>query len=130
MLDSSKQAILLVDDDEVQLAWSKKILVHHGYKVDIARSAEKGLELISKQPYDLIVSDLMMPGMSGIDFVREIGSFEKDYKVVLMTGHADVDTFIESVYGLGALEYIVKPIDGKDFIEIVCKLTSNDFGNG
>ena len=83
------------------------------------------MELISKQPYDLIVSDLMMPGMSGIDFVREIGSFEKDYKVVLMTGHADVDTFIESVYGLGALEYIVKPIDGKrvrSLVKLLCPL--------
>ncbi len=124
MADEAK-AILVVDDDEAHLIWSTEILKQSGYGIDVARSAEKALEMLACKKYDLIISDLVMPGMSGIDFVRQVADMKKDQKAIIMTGHGDVDTFIESVHGLGALEYIVKPIDTDDFVNMVKKLISS-----
>lgn len=124
-MSKNNKTILLLDDDEAHLMWSVEILEQNGYKTDVAKAAEKALEMLEKKSYDLIISDLVMPGMSGIDFVRKIAGVRKGQKVIIMTGHGDIDTFIESVHGLGALEYILKPIDTSDFISIVNKLVAS-----
>jgi len=116
--------ILVVDDDEAHLLWSKEILSQSGFNIDAAISAEKALELLATQSYDLIISDLVMPGMSGMDFVRKIGQVREGQKAIIMTGHGDIDSFIESIHGLGALEYVTKPVETKDFIKMVNKLTA------
>ncbi len=123
-MSEGKKSILVVDDDEAHLIWSTEILEQSGYEIDVAHSAEKGLAMLAENSYDLIISDLVMPGMSGMDFVRKVAEFRKDQKAIIMTGHGDVDTFIESVHGLGALEYIVKPVESSVFITMVDKLTS------
>jgi len=119
-----KRKILVVDDDEAHLMWSTEILEQNGYDTDVARSAEAALKMVGDNSYDLIISDLVMPGMSGLEFVREIADIKENQKAIIMTGHGDVNTFIESVHGLGALEYIVKPVDTEDFITMVDKLSS------
>ncbi len=118
------KSILVVDDEEAHLMWSSEILEQNGYRVEVANSAEKALELLAGSEFDLIISDLIMPGMSGIDFVRKVPEIRKNQKAIIMTGHGDVDTFIESVHGLGALEYIIKPIETQDFINMVNKIIS------
>ncbi|MDH5510753.1 MAG: response regulator [Nitrospinota bacterium] len=118
------KTILVVDDDEAHLLWSKEILGQNGYEIDAAISAEKALEMLNCRSYDLIISDLLMPGMSGLDFVRKIGEVREGQKAIIMTGHGDIESFIESVHGLGALEYVTKPIETKDFINMVNKLTA------
>ncbi|MDH5477142.1 MAG: response regulator [Nitrospinota bacterium] len=123
MVQTAK-TILVVDDDEAHLLWSQEILGQSGYKIDSAISAEKALEMLQEHSYDLIISDLLMPGMSGMDFVRKIGEVREGQKAIIMTGHGDIDSFIESVHGLGALEYVTKPIATKDFINMVNKLTA------
>lgn len=118
------KSILVVDDEEAHLMWSTEILEQNGYRVETACSAEKALELLAEAEFDLIISDLIMPGMSGIDFVRQVAEIRKNQKAIIMTGHGDVDTFIESIHGLGALEYIIKPIETDDFINMVNKIIS------
>lgn len=118
------KSILVVDDEEAHLMWSTEILEQNGYKVEVANSAEKALILLEDMEFDLIISDLIMPGMSGIDFVRQVAELKKGQKAIIMTGHADVDTFIESIHGLGALEYIIKPIQIDQFISMVNKIIS------
>jgi len=119
------KTILLVDDDEAHVMWSREILSQHGYDVDSANSARKGLEMLNDKNYDLIISDLMMPEMTGIDFMKEASKIRRGQKAIIMTGHGDVNSFIESMYGIGALEYIVKPVETEDFIAMVDKLTSS-----
>lgn len=118
------KSILVVDDEEAHLMWSTEILEQNGYKVEVAVSAEKALELLEEMEFDLIISDLIMPGMSGIDFVRRVSETKKNQKAIIMTGHGDVDTFIESIHGLGALEYIIKPIQTDEFVNMVNKIIS------
>lgn len=123
-MSPSAKSILIVDDDEAHLLWSTEILTQSGYRIDSALSAEKALEMLSSRSYDLIISDLVMPGMSGMEFVRMIGKVRQGQKAVIMTGHGDISTFIESIHGLGALEYVTKPIKTRDFINMVNKLTA------
>lgn len=118
-----RKSILVIDDDEAHLLWSAEILERHGYEIDSARSAERALEMLVSKTYDLIISDLVMPGMSGMDFVRRMADVREGQKAIIMTGHGDIDSFIESVHGLGALEYLVKPIEIEEFIAVVDKLT-------
>jgi len=118
------KSILVVDDEEAHLLWSTEILEQSGYRVEVASSAEKALELLDGTEFDLIISDLIMPGMSGIDFVRKVAEIKNNQKAIIMTGHGDVDTFIESVHGLGALEYIIKPIQTDVFVNMVNKIIS------
>ncbi len=117
------RTILVVDDDEAHLLWSTEILTEHGYEIDSTCSASDALNMLSTQKYDLIISDLIMPEMSGIDFMKKVSKKHKDQKAIIMTGHGDIDTFIESVYDAGALEYIIKPVAKNDFIAMVDKLT-------
>ena len=119
------KTILIVDDDEAQLLWSTEVLKQNGYAIESSRTGEEALKMLINKPYDLIISDLVMPGMSGMELVRSMAEVRKGQKAIIMTGHGDVDSFIESVHGLGALDYIVKPIDTEDFINMVNKLTES-----
>ena len=116
--------ILLVDDDEAHLLWSTEVLKDNGYQIESTPSVETAIKMLSEKSFDLIISDLVMPEMSGIEFVRQVAEIRKGQKAIILTGHGDVETFIESVYDLGALEYIVKPVEVDEFLAVVRKLTS------
>ncbi len=116
--------ILVVDDEEAHRLWSFEILKQNGYEVDTCSNARKALRLTDETDYDLIISDLVMPEMSGTDFIKEVYKNRKDQKAIILTGHGDVETFIESVYDLGVCEYIVKPVETEEFISMVGKLIS------
>lgn len=122
------KSILLVDDDEAHLMWSEEILSEQGYQIRSTHSAKEALDLVGAESFDLIISDLVMPEMSGIDFMRKVAEHRAGQKAIILTGHGDIETFIESVYDLGALEYIVKPVDAEEFIAMVGKLTDHDPG--
>ncbi len=124
-MGNMQKNILLVDDDEAHLLWSTELLKERGYSVLATHSAVAALDILKDTAYDLIISDLMMPEMSGSDFVRQVAAIRKGQKAIILTGHADVESFIETVHDLGALEYIVKPIEPADLIAMVNKLTSN-----
>ncbi len=115
--------ILLVDDDDVHLLWATEILEQEGYVTESAKSVSSAMDFLKNNKYDLIITDLVMPGMSGIDFIKEVAEKYKGQKAIVMTGHADVDSFIESVYDIGAMEYIIKPVPRNDFVAMVNKLT-------
>lgn len=121
---SDLKTILLVDDDEAHLLWSSEVLKESGFAIETARSAKEAIKLIKGKPYDLIISDLVMPEMSGLDFVRNIATIRKGQKAIILTGHGDVESFMESVYDLGAIEYIVKPVEMDEFVAIVKRHTS------
>ncbi|MBF0171487.1 MAG: response regulator [Nitrospinae bacterium] len=120
------KSILLVDDDEAHLLWSEEILSEQGYRIRSTHSAKEALDFFDSESFDLVISDLVMPEMSGIDFMRRVAQKKHGQKAIILTGHGDIDTFIESVYDVGALEYIVKPVDAEEFVAMVAKLTSPD----
>lgn len=101
--------ILIVDDEPPIREVLKDFVEMLGHEGETAASAEDGLELFQKRMPDLVLSDLVLPGMSGIDLLRAVKQIDPQCHVVLMTGYASGRTAIEAM-GLGADDYITKPL--------------------
>ncbi|MFH1538606.1 MAG: sigma-54 dependent transcriptional regulator, partial [bacterium] len=112
-----KTRVILVDDERRILAGLRKALESMGYKVSGAISAEKGLELLESEVCDVMITDLVMPGMDGIELLREVKAARPDLPVIILTGRGTVETAVEAMKE-GAFDYIAKPfnIDEVDLI--------------
>jgi EAL domain-containing protein (putative c-di-GMP-specific phosphodiesterase class I) len=101
--------VLLVDDSEfVRRAYGDR-LSERGFKVDTAASAAEGLEQVSSRTYDVILSDISMPGMNGIELLKAVRQFDLDVPVLLMTGGPTLETAAQAVE-YGAYRYLSKPL--------------------
>ncbi|MGQ9687552.1 MAG: sigma-54-dependent transcriptional regulator [Desulfobaccales bacterium] len=102
--------ILIVDDEPVVCDSLKEMLALEGYSVDAVMSASEALSKIREDGYHLILSDIQMPGMNGLDLLKEIKGMNLDAMVVFITGHGHIEGAVEAIK-LGAYDYITKPID-------------------
>ncbi|WP_321391893.1 sigma-54 dependent transcriptional regulator [uncultured Desulfuromusa sp.] len=105
-----KANILLVDDEVDSCQALSRLLSQTGYNVEICPSGEQALELLKKQPFDLIISDLFLPGISGIDIIKQTKDDSPEIGIILITGKASAETAVEAMKE-GALDYITKPFN-------------------
>lgn len=106
----SQTKVLLVDDElEFVLALAERLQLRN-YYVNTANNALEALGLIYKDPPDVIVLDLKIPGMDGLETLKTIKKFDPAIEVIMLTGHGDVRSVEEGMKS-GAFEYIMKPID-------------------
>ncbi|MGD2045377.1 MAG: sigma-54 dependent transcriptional regulator, partial [Gemmatimonadota bacterium] len=114
MSESSAPRILVVDDDVDGLDVLKTRLVHAGYEVETAESAEKALSKVSAFDPGLIVTDIRMSGMTGLELLEKIRKSESmdTVEVVVMTAHDDMQTAVSAMKA-GAFDFLVKPVDPK-----------------
>src|SRR5688500_13470767 len=110
--------ILLVDDEDTVLHAMSKALRRAGHDVAVARNAEEALASLARTSFDTIVSDIRMPGLSGLELLQEVRRRDLDVPVVLMTGDPGIDTAIAAV-NLGAFQYLQKPFDPAQLLAIV-----------
>lgn len=115
-----KHRILVVDDEEIVrqslFAWFKE----DGYEVDTAENADAVLRLFEKGKYALILLDIKMPGMSGMDLLVKLKEYDPDAIIILITAYASVSSAVKALKG-GAYDYITKPIDPDELSHIVEK---------
>lgn len=102
--------ILLVDDEEGIRTVLSITLKDAGYEVDTAANAADALELFKSSLYPIVVTDIRMPGMNGVDLLREIKRIEPRTEVIMISGHADIDVAIQSLK-YDASDFITKPIN-------------------
>ena len=100
--------ILVVDDEEIICQQLQRLYTYSGYKVEVAHSGEAALERLEKRDIDLMVTDVRLPGISGVDLTVEIKKNYPDVPVIVITGHAAIDCAVE-VLKSGASDFIVKP---------------------
>ncbi|MEA2031603.1 MAG: sigma-54 dependent transcriptional regulator [candidate division Zixibacteria bacterium] len=100
--------ILVIDDEDSMCNFMDIMLSKVGYQVDIATSGQDGISLFKENNYDLVIADLSMPKMSGIDVLREVKQLNVNQDLIVMTAYASVDTAIEAMKQ-GAIDYITKP---------------------
>jgi FixJ family two-component response regulator len=100
---------LLVDDDDQWLSAHARILTRHGYGVETAKDVDTALIALQRRSFDVLVSDITMPRLSGIDLLQQIRADGNDIPVVLVTGDPQLDTAIGAVEH-GAVRYIAKPL--------------------
>lgn len=110
--------ILIVDDEKNIRLTLKTALTKAGYEVETAVNGEDGLTKIKKDDFPVVLLDMKMPGMDGIQFLKEIKGEEIETKVILITGYGSVETAVETLK-LGAIDYLRKPFKPEEIIEIV-----------
>lgn len=121
------KSILVIDDEELVSRSLIKLLKNNGYAASIARSGPEALEKVKAAGFDLIICDVRMPGMDGIETIKCIRAYleklnKKHIPEVLITGYADVDKY-ESAMNMEVADYLYKPFDSADFLRIIKKNT-------
>ena len=106
--NSESFRILIVDDNREIRTILEEYLREEGYVAEGAGDGKEALEKHGMSPFDLIITDLNMPGMTGIDLIKELAKDESTTEFIIITGYASLDTAIEAVKA-GAFDYIVKP---------------------
>lgn len=102
--------ILVVDDERSIRNTLKDILEYEKYEVDLAEDGQKALEKVGSAEYDIILCDIKMPGLDGIEVLERLSEITPDTPVVMISGHGNIDTAVESIKK-GAFDYIEKPLD-------------------
>lgn len=110
--------ILVVDDDEGQRSLLASFLSNQGFAVTTADSGEAAIPLIEQTRFDLLISDIRMPGLSGLDVLRRLRQENNPIPVLLVTGYADVRDAVGAMRD-GAVNYLEKPIDLEELLESV-----------
>ena len=110
--------LLVVDDEETLRSVVSQVLSADGFEVDEAASGEEALESFRSKSHSLIITDIRMGGMSGIDLLTAIKQHNPDTQVVIMTSHASLDTALTALRA-GAYDYLIKPFESLDLISAV-----------
>lgn len=110
--------VLVVDDEPDLLDVLGALLTDAGWQVDTAPNGRAALRLVDGHRYEVVLSDIDMPGMNGLELLREIRARDLDVPVLLITGHPRVDTAVEALEN-GALRYLRKPIRERDLASAV-----------
>lgn len=113
--------ILVVDDEENARIALSKILTREGYEVASARNGYEALDYLRGQDVELIITDINMPEMNGLSFLRELNRSHPSSNVIMITAYGEVESYIEAM-NLGAFEYINKPLKVDDLKKIITKI--------
>ncbi len=116
-LENSRSKVLVIDD-EFGPRESLRFLLKDRYNVFCAESVDAGIAELKREPPDVIIMDIKMPGKSGIDGLREIRAIDKDISIIMLTGFGSLETAQEAIRH-GANDYVKKPFDTKEMREIV-----------
>jgi two-component system nitrogen regulation response regulator NtrX len=116
---AQRRSILIVDD-ELPVRESLRMILKSRYEVHTAADGKEALQRIQKDKIDLVTLDLKMPGLSGIDVLREIKKRNADIEVVVITAYGNPQNLLEATR-YGAVDFINKPFDASDLIDSVNK---------
>jgi len=103
-------SILLIDDDEQSCATLGLLLKKSGYSVETALSGEQGLELLPKTPFEIVITDLRLPGMDGLEILKRVKEHNAEINVILVTGNSSAESAVTAMK-YGAFDYITKPLN-------------------
>ena len=118
MIMATQHPKVLVIDDELGPRESLRILLKTEFEMHLADGVRRGLELLQQHKPDVVIMDIRMPGLSGIEGLREIRRLDPDVAVVMLTGFGALETAQEALR-MGASDYLKKPFDTKEIVEVV-----------
>jgi two-component system response regulator PilR (NtrC family) len=103
------ERLLLVEDEDTLCESLQRVFIAEGYEVDRADSAESAFKLLKGTSYDLIITDIILPGISGIELLTKYRKENPSQKVIIITAYASLTTAVEAIKA-GASDFIVKPL--------------------
>jgi DNA-binding NtrC family response regulator len=113
-----KISILIVDDEDSVRDSLYNWFIEDGYRVECAEDAKKALNILESEDFDIILADIKMPGMDGLEMLKRIKNLRKDSAVIMMTAFATVDTAVQALKD-GAFDYVTKPFDPDDLSHLI-----------
>ncbi|MDR3666013.1 MAG: sigma-54 dependent transcriptional regulator [Ignavibacteriaceae bacterium] len=119
-MNNKKEKILVVDDEKIVRESLFHWFQEEGYQVETAEDGETALRIFDKNKFDLLLVDMKMPGMSGLELLAKIKEIDKDTIVILITAFASVPTAIKALKD-GAYDYVTKPVDPDELEHLVKK---------
>lgn len=108
--------ILLVDDEKTMVKYLSRNLKKKGFEICVAYDGYAALDEIGRSDFDVVLLDVLMPGIDGIETLREIKKIKPMTEVIMLTGHASVEVGIEGMK-LGAFNYIMKPFNPDELVK-------------
>ncbi|MDI6688683.1 MAG: PAS domain S-box protein [Desulfobacterales bacterium] len=106
--------ILVADDDHQIRDLLTEVIEKEGYKVFLASNGKEAVEIAKNNPLDLVILDVKMPEMDGIDALKQIKKIDKNIEVIVITGHGDIEDLRDVIVQEGVFDYLLKPFDLKD----------------
>ena len=122
-----KHEILVVDDDQDMLSGLERMLHREGYAVTAAEKAEDALRILQKKQFDLLLSDVKLPGMDGIELLSHAREISPRMAVIMFTGYGTIENAVEAMK-LGAFEYLLKPLNLKELRSTIIRALSQENG--
>ncbi|MBW6491732.1 MAG: sigma-54 dependent transcriptional regulator [Lentimicrobium sp.] len=119
---AKKISMLIVDDEESVRDSLYNWFIEDGYDVQSAENAKTALNMIENKAYDIVLADIKMPGMDGLEMLKRIKSIKSDSVVIIMTAFATVDTAVQALKD-GAFDYVTKPFDPDDLSHLIRNAT-------
>ena len=113
------KTVLFVDDEVSILNTLKRLLRNEEYNLLTAASAQEGLELLSQQPVDIVISDMRMPGVSGTEFLEKVKDKYPAIKRMIMSGYADLESVVSAINQGNISQFISKPWNNDALKQIV-----------
>lgn len=125
MASDTPKHILIVDDDDMLRRYVKELLKLNNYKVSEAANGKLGLKEFRENKPDLVITDIIMPEMEGISFIRKLREHNQEIPIIAMTGnvHGHMEEYLNISSQIGADEILRKPVDSKVFLEAIERLT-------
>lgn len=117
--------ILIVDDEKAVRESLEEILKLEDYQVETVSSGEKALELINENDYDLVLLDLKMSGIDGVEVMKQITRYAPETKVIILTGHGTLESAIEALR-TGAEDYMLKPFEASTILDSIGRALSKN----
>lgn len=115
-----KRSILICDDEE-GIRESLKLILEKDYDLSFAHDGNEAISMLKKNPVDMIIIDIKMPRMDGIETMKKLKHIKPDIKMLVSSGYKSVETAQEAV-SAGAIDYIVKPFERSEMLKAVKKL--------
>ena len=108
------EKILIIDHEPDIRKGLETILVKKGYQVMTASGSEAGISVLKSEPLDLVIMDIRMPGMDGLEFMREVKKLGDDVEVIVLTGSVSVENAVKALRDDGAFDFLTKPLKNVD----------------
>jgi len=120
-----KSRILLVDDDSTITTSFQMVLQNEGYEVDTASDGRQALERFRQDNYQLIILDIKLPDINGIEVARRIRKHNNEVRLVIVTGYPELEDSIETIE-LGIEEILLKPVNVEELIHVIRSTISTE----
>jgi len=120
----SEFKILVVDDEKEILVMLEDLLSMEGYKVELACDAQEALQKYKKEEINVVISDIIMPEMSGLELLKRLKEINKDADVIMITGSTSIENAVEALKN-GAEDYFTKPLSNIQILKVVERLYQN-----